>query len=145
MARRRRRNHPPHVAHLSRQRGAQKFWYGFLDGAEVALGTADAVTAQQRLDELAAKRRDAARTSEAVASPLLSVVAAKFAEHVHAWRRTCGWQGVVVSGKGSLRKRGRSQVYAARPSTRVGERVARARDVVEASVCAARTLRRRRH
>lgn len=80
--RRRRRNHPAHVAHLLRQRGKQKIWYGFIDGSEVSLGTADAVAAQQRLDELAAERRNAARAPEAPPSTLLSVVAAKFAESI---------------------------------------------------------------
>jgi integrase/recombinase XerD len=88
MARRKRRNHPAHVAHLLRQRGKQKIWYGFIDGAEVSLGTSDAIAAQHRLEQLAAERRVAARAPQEAASALLSVVAAKFAEAIQPPRMT---------------------------------------------------------
>lgn len=84
-------------AHLLRRRGKNKLWTGWLDGREVALGTADRAEAQRKLDQLTAQpKRDAAPaerggTEEGAATPdppLLSALALLFAEHCQPPRHT---------------------------------------------------------
>lgn len=85
---RKQRKHPAGIPHLFRQRGRARIWSGLIAGKEVSLGTADAVLAQRKLAELAAERRRAASALAEAPAPLLSELAAKFAEHVQPPRMT---------------------------------------------------------
>lgn len=85
---RRRRKHAAHVPHLFRQRGKAKIWSALVEGREVSLGTADAGEAHRRLVEIAAERERAASAPAEAPAPLLSELAAKFAEHIQPPRMT---------------------------------------------------------
>ena len=82
--------------HLLRRRGKKKLWTGWIEGREVALGTADRVEAQRRLDELvaqarrdpAAKRGGAARGASDAPAPLLSELGMQFIQHCQPPRHT---------------------------------------------------------
>lgn len=56
MPKAKKRKAPVGVPHLLRQRGRKRLWTAWLSGAEVSLGTADAVEASKRLHQLASKR-----------------------------------------------------------------------------------------
>lgn len=88
MSKRKKRKAPAGVAHLLRQRGKKRFWTGWLAGAEVALGTADAVEAGKRLNELAAKRERTARDDQAPKTIRLAALAAKYIESVQPPHRS---------------------------------------------------------
>ncbi len=83
--------------HLLRRRGKNKLWTGWLEGREVALGTADRAEAQRTLDQLAARPRSNGAAAErggaeegaaAADPPLLSALALLFAEHCQPPRHT---------------------------------------------------------
>ena len=74
--------------HLLRRRGKKGFWSGYIEGQEVALGTADRVEAQQRLHALAEERRRAEGGAPPPEPPLLASVALLFAEHCRPPRHT---------------------------------------------------------
>lgn len=83
--------------HLLRRRGKNKFWTGWHEGREVALGTADRVEAQQKLDELTHQPRTETAPAErggveerpaTAEAPLLSALALLYAEHCKPPRHT---------------------------------------------------------
>lgn len=82
MAGRKRKKYIRGAPHLFRQRGKSRFWSALIDGREVSLGTADAVEAQRRLLELATQRERAAGAPATPPPPVLSELAARYAEHL---------------------------------------------------------------
>jgi site-specific recombinase XerD len=85
---RRRRKHAAHVPHLLRQRGKKKLWTGWVEGEEVALGTADPVEAKRRLDAVAEERRRSETYGSAIEATALTTLAAQFIEHIQPPRHT---------------------------------------------------------
>lgn len=88
MPRARKRKAPVAVPHLLRQRGKKRFWTAWLAGAEVSLGTADAVEASKRLHELAAERARTASIDQAEKAVRLAVLAAKYIDSVQPPHRS---------------------------------------------------------
>jgi site-specific recombinase XerD len=74
--------------HLLRRRGRNKYWTGWLEGAEVSLGTQDRVEAQRRLDARTAQRGRTTGSDPPPEPPLLSSVGLKFAEYCRPPRHT---------------------------------------------------------
>lgn len=66
--------------HLTRRRGKSKNWAGWIDGAEVSLGTPDRDEALRRLEELAAERRRAQTRTRPARRIKLAELAFKFVE-----------------------------------------------------------------
>lgn len=79
---------PANVPHLARQRGKRKYWTGWLGGAEVSLGTADAVDAARRLQQLAEERSRVAATAPAATETPLTELAARYIESVRPPRKS---------------------------------------------------------
>ncbi|MCC6651699.1 MAG: tyrosine-type recombinase/integrase [Candidatus Eisenbacteria bacterium] len=83
-----RRKYAPHVPHLVRQRGKNRYWTGWLEGKEFNLHTADAQEAQRRLDALAGERSRAEDDGETNQKTPLTELAARYIEHIQPPRNT---------------------------------------------------------
>lgn len=88
MPRARKRKAPVGVPHLLRQRGRKRYWTAWLAGAEISLGTADAVEASKRLRDLAAERERAARADQTRKTIRLALLAAKYIDSVQPPHRS---------------------------------------------------------
>jgi integrase/recombinase XerD len=85
----RKRKYIAEAPHLTRQRGKNRKWYGYVPGVgEVALGTRDAAEAQHRLDGFAEERGGVEGGSPPAPPPLLTVMVMKFAESCRPPRYT---------------------------------------------------------
>lgn len=96
MSRKPKHKHAAGVPHLLRQRGGARHWYGWINGREVSLRTADAQVAHQRLLQLAtpaSERGGAAQPPQAASATAtsgmkLATLAASFSEYVQPPRHT---------------------------------------------------------
>jgi site-specific recombinase XerD len=84
----RKRKYAAGVPHLVRQRGKRRYWTAWIAGAEVSLGTSDAVQATKRLNDLAAERARAEEHAPAEEETTLAALCAQYIAWVQPPRRS---------------------------------------------------------